>query len=81
MQTKEQCQEKIAEMTHAVLEYLTDETNRLLRSGAIDFENREDNYRLPKVVLTMALENCAAQYRPRSWQTDEKKLLANLRHF
>ena len=81
MQTKGQIQEKIAEMSHAVLEYLKEETDRLMQSGAIDLESHEDNYRLPKALLVVALRNCAEQYTPRSWDKTGKKEIAALSHF
>jgi len=77
--TKEQLIEKFEDMLPNIEEYLRDEVIRLFDSGALDTEKWENNFLLPKLILTVALENCAHEYRPP--HSFGKKDVANLRHF
>jgi len=70
------------------IDYLTDEDfvkdlrhecMRLFLSGAVNIEEYEDNYRLPKNILMIALENFATQHD--SPNTVDKKEIRNLRKF
>jgi len=63
---------------------LIGECNRLFKSGAVDPEPYEDNYRLPKNILVVALENTARQYYPphrNDRHTPDEKVIRNLRKF
>jgi hypothetical protein len=70
---------KIYEMIGRLPEALKKECDRLWKSGAIDPEKFGDDYRLPKAILTVALENMACQWMPMS--DDLRKDVKNLRHF
>jgi hypothetical protein len=74
---------KIDEMVNSqdgVIEYIKKECERLLSCGAVDYDDYENNYVLPKLILTVALENCARQYLP-PYNTQHKREVANLRKF
>jgi hypothetical protein len=77
---REEALEKIKEMLPDVTEYLIKESERLLRSGGVDPENFPEGYTLSKVVLTVALENCANQYSPIK-KTTYYEDVKNLRYF
>jgi len=47
-------------------DYLLKECNRLFECGGIDPEEFENDYILPKIILTVALKNLSWQYRPLS---------------
>jgi hypothetical protein len=64
MQTKEQCLEKVKEMAAQVRDHLIMRTEQLFKSGAINPPDFEDDYQLPKILLTAALEWEADQWRP-----------------
>lgn len=70
---------KIYEMIGRVPEALKLECDRLWRSGGVDTTRFENDYRLPKVILTVALETLAYKYMPMSEL--DKKDIKNLRHF
>ena len=78
--TEEQFKEKITEMANNSKSYLETEAIRLFHSGAVDARDYEDDYLLPKLILSVALENEAREYRPFSVR-DHRKELANLKHF
>ncbi len=72
--------EKIDSMIPDLIEGIRKECNRLYDSGAIDTSSYENDYVLPKIILTVAIENNARQYTP----PDDKKYgreMANIRHF
>ena len=52
---------------------------RFLRSGAIDAEPHEDNYQLPKILITAALRGHAEMFAPRDEYN--KQEVRNLENF
>lgn len=76
--TTAECKTKIKEMLPAVAKYLEEETDRLMRSGAVDLEKEPpDQYGVAKSLLIVALENCSKQYYHKIFA----KHVRNLRHF
>lgn len=70
------CDELI--LRHAVK--LREVCKRLVDSGALNLEEYEDNYRLPKIVLSAALRDTAADWRaPRL--ADDRREIERLSHF
>lgn len=67
------------ELLENVNESVNREVTRLLSTGAIDLDKYEDDYRLPKLLLIVSLENIAKKYSPLS--EDGQKELQNLRRF
>jgi len=63
------------------------ENNKLIRRlreqalscGAFDITSYENNYRLPKIVITAILTECARQWKP--FDDSAKKEVKNLEHF
>jgi len=56
---------------------LEEECMRLIDSGAVNVAEAVNNYRLPKNLLVVALENLAYKYR--SLNNSDKKEIRNLR--
>ena len=71
--------EKIDAMIPELVEGIRKDCNRLWETGAIATEQYENNYLLPKIILTVAIENQIRQYYPLS--NEGKKEVRNLRHF
>ena len=73
--------EKVDEMIDGGVKYfLKVENIRLLRSGGIDTSKHEfDSYLIPKIILTVALQNCSLQYQPDDKKG--KKEMKNLSYF
>lgn len=71
--------EKVDSMMPDLTEGIRRECDRLYESGAVDTGAFEDNYLLPKVILTVAIENQVRQYNGATSQL--KKEIRNLRHF
>ncbi len=42
--------------------YLISESKRLLDSGGIDYDSFEDNYKVPRIVLRVAISNLVKQF-------------------
>ena len=72
--------EKIEEMINTDKDKLIQTCKRLLDSGAVDVQGAENNYRLPKIILSAALHYEAAQYAPLG-NSKDRKILNNLKHF
>ena len=81
MQTKEQCLAKVLEMVTGTPARIMEKAEQLLKSGAIEPGNYEDNYILPKILLVAALEHEADAWRPLKENKAGRKAIANLRHF
>lgn len=77
--TKVQYMKKIRELARKTEKDLIDECWRLLNSGAIDLTKYEDDYSLPKVVMTVACEKAAWNWKP--LLADLKAEANNLRKF
>lgn len=77
--TYEEFWAKYIELKNGVDDFLRDRAIHILKSGAIDLAGWGDDYRLPKVVLTNALRECAAQYAPHS--KEGRETLENMKHF
>ena len=76
---KSEAKKKINELLKELKPHLKKECERLLNSGGIDVEKAENNYALPKIILHIALENQARQYRP--FTKEYLKEAKNLRHY
>lgn len=71
--------EKVDAMMPDLIEGIRKECNRLYDSGAVDTGSYENNYALPKIILSVAIENQIRQYLP--LDSKWKKEARNLRHF
>jgi hypothetical protein len=71
--------QKVSEMIPDLIEGIRKECDRLFECGGIDTSSYDNDYRLPKTILSVAIENQIRQYMPLS--DDGKKVAKNLRHF
>lgn len=76
---KEQFRAKVKEMAVDVQNSIIYDSLRLFNSGGIDSLSYEDNYLLPKIILSVVLHNLSAQYAPIN--PKGKRDAANLKHF
>lgn len=82
MLTKEKAVERIDEMLRSrLIAHVRQECVRLLNTGAIEITDYKDDYILPKMIISVALETEAACYNPSTLTPEQKKDRANLRHF
>lgn len=69
--------------TDTLIEELSERTKseciRLFQSGAVDTSEYACDFILPRIILTVALENIASGYAP--LHPDHKREILNLRHF
>lgn len=68
-------------MAATVYAKLMEECKRLIRSGAVDLENEQDDYRIPKALIHVALKNVADGWSPLHWDKATQKLIKSLSHF
>jgi hypothetical protein len=79
MATTKQIERKVKDLTSTADKWLQAECRRLVASGAVDVDSAENNYRLPKNLMVVALENLARQYSPLN--PNDMKEIKNLRKF
>ncbi len=77
--TPEQFKHRTRELLTRLSAKLEKETERLFRCGGVDTESHGDDYGLPKIILTAAIENVAADFRPLF--AEHKADVENLRNF
>ena len=62
------------------LKWLLKESERLVQSGGVDLsEEQKDSFYVPKIILSVALENLSAQFAPISQTGSE--IAENLKAF
>ena len=68
--------EKIDSMMPDLTEAIRKECIRLFNSGAVDAGEYPDNFLLPKIILSVAIENQVGQYKPfaPAYEKDYKNL-------
>lgn len=77
---KDTCMKKVNEMADDIHSSIIKECDRLFQSGGIGTsEFNDDEYVLPKILLVVALEDIASQYKPPAELYDSE--IDNLRHF
>ena len=81
--TKENVRAKVIGLLDDIRPYLEQKLNKLLESGAIDFEKEDDNYALPKDIMVALAEEIAFQYEApnpkRGWKKRIQKLFTAIR--
>lgn len=70
---------RVDSMMPDLIEGIKKECDKLYDCGGVDTGAYEDDFFLPKIVLTVAIENQVYQYMPLS--PEGKKVVKNLRHF
>ena len=78
-QTLGQVISKVDELLQDVRAEVQKEVRLLVSSGAVNLDEADDNYRVPKLLYIAALKRLAAAYEPRS--DADKTLLKNLSFF
>ena len=76
--TKEQFKQRFEKLLPAVVQGLKNRANKAIASGALNLEEAEDDFRLPKIVLCAALKSEASAWRPLGEVSDDEH---NLAHF
>lgn len=79
MATKEQTLVRIGELLEQHRAACLESAEKLLRSGAIDWQTYEDNFRLPKILLTACLQDHARDFAPLN--ANDREAVANLQCF
>ena len=79
--TKENIRKKVLEMLDDNRKTMEEKLDSLLESGHIDFDNTEDNYRLPKMIVCALARETERQYTPpRKTRADDRAIdMLNLR--
>ena len=77
--TDQEFKAKYAELVEKTKESLLKEGERLLHCGGVAVSEYEDNYLLPKIILTVALENEVDNWSP--FNREDQATIKNLRHF
>jgi len=77
--TKHDVLTKIGELLVQHEAQVRETAEKLLRTGAVDVADYEDDYRLPKIILTAALADCSTMYRP--LHDEDRQTVNNLRNF
>jgi hypothetical protein len=78
-QTREQIMAKIDDLLADARTAVHKEAQLLLTSGAVDIDEAEDDYRLPKLLYSAALTRLADSYAPLN--AADRQLLKNLSFF
>lgn len=75
--------DKVAELLHESFYKAKayKEALRLLSSGAVDLEEWDDDFRLPKCLAVVIFEKLADDYRPSARDKKALKTIENLRKF
>ncbi len=69
--TKKQILAMCEELAESVKTEVVHSCIRYLQSGVINLEYFEDNYRLPKIMVTAAIKNAESLFRPLSKENKE----------
>jgi hypothetical protein len=77
--TKESVLQKVDEQLPELTKWILDKVKYYLNSGAIDIESYEDNYLLPKILLSAIGNDMARQYMP--YGDKDKRTVRDLGYF
>lgn len=72
-------EEKFDAMLPELMQKIREKAKKLFYSGGVDTDSYEDNFLLPKIILTAVLKHQAFQYEPHT--KEDKKVVKNLEHF
>jgi hypothetical protein len=79
MTTKYETLKRIKEMLPDIMTGVVKQSEHLLDSGAVDIDDYNDDYLLPKIILAACLYDLAHSYKP--YNKDDIKTVNNLRNF
>lgn len=78
MATKEQVKEKIAQLIESDIDYVQKKIDKILNSGCLDLDNEDNNFVIPKCIISAIYSNLAYQYDQKPvW----KKQIKNIKMF
>ena len=77
--TKEQFLTKIDEMSDTTASDMREKARKLLKTGAIDLDAWENDYRFPKIVMCALSKEAAYQWQPLT--RPDRKEVSNIEHF
>lgn len=77
--TRTQYRKKCKQLKKNAMQLIDTGIEKALKSGSIDLADYEDNYILPKIVLSAIGHEIAYQFAPHS--KEDKKAVENLRLF
>lgn len=75
--TREELTEKCKELFEQVSEHMPKDLEKLLDSGAVDWETAENNYLLPRKIICAILMHEQWEYKPLSDSRKEKREIIN----
>lgn len=64
--TQEQLEQKYNELIEQAVEDLKGSLHKIIQSGAVDIQEYDDDYRLPKLIICAASRRLYDQFRPLS---------------
>ena len=79
--TKEQVREKTIDLINELPKILTEKLDYLLDSGAIDFEQEDNNYKLPKHIIQALGSTISRLYSNPHASIKDKKQIKNFTYF
>ena len=75
MTTKENVKEKVMSMVNDLIPYLNKQVDKLLDSGVIDFEQEDDNFKLPKHIMQVLGKKITRSYtNPHATRKDKQQI-------
>jgi hypothetical protein len=77
--TKTQLRKKFNELKKENTKWINDNFEKVLKSGALDLDSYDNDFRLPKVIMCAMLQRLSDQWAPFDKQL--KKDVANLKYF
>lgn len=77
--TKSQCRQKTLSMLRNAMKDMTEKIEKALSCGALNLDNYDDNYELPRIIASAVLKDAAYNYGPLT--SDNRKEASNLYHF
>lgn len=77
MQTDKQVLDKIEETLPDIAKFIMQRAKKALDSGALNKAKFDDNYRLPRIILSAIAEEMKFQYRPVEDDLEDRDNLIN----
>lgn len=78
MITKEQLKEKTIELLNNAHEEMVEKIDKAINSGCMDLENADNNYLLPKILVSALLKDMVFQYKPMGDTKKAEKEILNI---
>ena len=79
--TRKQAEKKVRELIQRTAVKMREDLDSLLRSGGVPLDDYEDDYRLPKAIMTALCLSAAGQWRPLTPDHTQERLVKDFAHF